>query len=466
MLNKFYKTINNRYSRFFKFIFFLRYLFAIFFVATALFLTIPAFFNYEKRFESIKNQVIKGYDIELTRYENIKFKALPLPNLEFKNALINFGDPSVNLNIKNLKIYLNFFSIYNYKTFDIKKIIIKNADIKLEPSDLNLFVKKAFNQNNKISFKNLFINVIDENKFIVNFEKLNYSNFGYNKDLIFGKIFEKNFKIKIDKKIKKLHFKFYLPGINAELNFDSNKKIGTKSGIFKSKILNSNIKFNFEYTDDELKIYNSYFRNNNFSFNNESQIIFNPFLDINSKFNIEEFNTKLIKKIDFIKILEFKDFIKKINSKNEIRFKSKKFTRNLVEDLNLKIDLAYGRLDLSKKLSISKNLFICNANINFLEEFPLLFFNCSSKISDKKELFKKLSIKLKDENNILEIKVKGNLNIISKKINFKNILIDDKEASNQDLKYFKSSFENILFDEGLIKILNLKKIRNFILEVS
>ena len=60
----------------------------------------------------------------------------------------------------------------------------------------------------------------------------------------------------------------------------------------------------------------------------------------------------------------------------------------------------------------------------------------------------------------------GNLNILSKKISFKNILIDNKEASNQDLQYFKLAFENIIFNEGLIKIFNLKKIRNFVLEVS
>ena len=360
MLNKFYKTINNKYSRFFKFIFFLRYLFAIFFISIALFLTIPGFFNYEKRFESIKNQVMKSYNIKLNQYDKIKFVALPLPNLEFENAIINFGNPSVNLNIKNLKIYPKLFSIYNYKNFNINKILIRKADIKLESSDLNLFVKKIFNQNSKISIKNLFINVINKNKTIINFENLKYSNFGYNKDLVFGKIFEKNFKIKIDKKLK-LNLKFDLSGINADLNFDPNKKISTKSGIFKSKILNSNIKFNFEYADDKLKIYNSYFRNNNFSFNNESQIIFNPFLDINSKFNIEEFDTELIKKIDFIKLQKFEYLIKKINSKNEIKFKSKKFTRNLIDDLNLKVDLAYGRVDFLKKLSISKNYyFICD----------------------------------------------------------------------------------------------------------
>ena len=236
MLNKFYKTINNKYSRFFKFIFFLRYLFAIFFISIALFLTIPGFFNYEKRFESIKNQVMKSYNIKLNQYDKIKFVALPLPNLEFENAIINFGNPSVNLNIKSLKIYPKLFSIYNYKNFNINKILIRKADIKLESSDLNLFVKKIFNQNSKISIKNLFINVINKNKTIINFENLKYSNFGYNKDLVFGKIFEKNFKIKIDKKLK-LNLKFDLSGINADLNFDPNKKTSTKGGIFKSMAL-------------------------------------------------------------------------------------------------------------------------------------------------------------------------------------------------------------------------------------
>ena len=42
------------------------------------------------------------------------------------------------------------------------------------------------------------------------------------------------------------------------------------SGVFKSKLLNTNLKFNFDYDDKKLKIYNSYFRSKNLSFNNES----------------------------------------------------------------------------------------------------------------------------------------------------------------------------------------------------
>ena len=49
MINKFYKIVNIKFSRFFKFIFFLRYLFAIFFISLGLFLLIPQFFDYKKK---------------------------------------------------------------------------------------------------------------------------------------------------------------------------------------------------------------------------------------------------------------------------------------------------------------------------------------------------------------------------------------------------------------------------------
>ena len=86
-----------------------------------------------------------------------------MPNLEFEKCVKINLNSSVNLNIKNLKIYPDFLSIYNYKNFNINKILIRNSDIKLKLSDLNLFVKIISNQNSKISIKkNLFINVINK----------------------------------------------------------------------------------------------------------------------------------------------------------------------------------------------------------------------------------------------------------------------------------------------------------------
>ena len=48
MINKFFKIINNKYSRIIKFVFFLRYLFGVF-LSITLFLIIPKFFDYKKK---------------------------------------------------------------------------------------------------------------------------------------------------------------------------------------------------------------------------------------------------------------------------------------------------------------------------------------------------------------------------------------------------------------------------------
>ena len=86
MINKFYKIIHNKYSKYFRFIFFIRYLFVIFFISITAFLTIPIFFDYEKRAQVIKQHILKSYKFEIKQYEKIKFKILPAPHLEFKKS--------------------------------------------------------------------------------------------------------------------------------------------------------------------------------------------------------------------------------------------------------------------------------------------------------------------------------------------------------------------------------------------
>ena len=69
MINKFFKTIHNKYSRFFRFLFFLRYLFAIFLFALILFLFIPKLFNYENRAGIINKHLLNIYDYDILKYE-------------------------------------------------------------------------------------------------------------------------------------------------------------------------------------------------------------------------------------------------------------------------------------------------------------------------------------------------------------------------------------------------------------
>ena len=164
-------------------------------------------------------------------------------------------------------------------------------------------------------------------------------------------------------------------------------------------------------------------------------------------------------------LLTQKDIIRKINSKNQIYFKSNKFSKNFINDLNLKIDLAYGRLNYIKNFSINENFFECKGNINFLEENPLLFFDCVMISNDKKKLLKEFLIKTKNSG-AFNLNIKGNLSITNKKINFKNILVNDVALAKEDLNYYKNTFENILLQNGFIEIFSLKKIKKFIKEIS
>jgi hypothetical protein len=207
-------------------------------------------------------------------------------------------------------------------------------------------------------------------------------------------------------------------------------------------------------------------RGKNLSFKNESEVVLKPFFDIKSKFIIDEFNSRIFENTNLMKILRVKDFVEKINTKSEISFKPKKFNRTF-DDLNLKISLAYGRMNFTKRLYYLNNSIKCEGNINLLEEFPTLFFDCLVKSDSRRELLKQFSVKTKDKKKLFELKFEGNLNVLSRKINFKNISTNDNyDASQEDLKYFKDTFENILFDQNFIKIFDVKKIKEFIIAIS
>ena len=467
MLNNFFKTIHNKDNKFLRFIFFLRYLFAIFFIFTVLFLSLPSFFDYEKKSSFINKYLIKNYNFNIKNYEKIKFRPLPVPSLEIQNALIDLDFKSTNIFTENLRVYPKLFSIYNFENFQARKIFLENNEINIEFSDLHLLIKRFLNNKNKLSFKNLNIKVLDKNKAIVKLENLKFSNFGHNKNLIKGKIFEKNFKTEINKDQKSLRFKLINSGINVDIDFDNTQAKNSISGIFLSKILNTNLKFNFDYDGKKLKIFNSYFRNKDLSFKNETIIILDPFLDFESKFDLEKLDVKILQRIDLNKLIKSQDIIKKINSKNEISFKSKKFSRDFIDEIYLIIDLAYGRVNYSKKFLISENKFSCKGNVNLLDEFPLLFFDCKISSKNKKKLLKQFLVRIKDQEEIFMLTVKGNLNILNNKINFEEIFLNNNyKASKEDLMYFKKNFEDIVFDKGFKEMFSLKKIKRFILEVS
>ena len=123
-------------------------------------------------------------------------------------------------------------------------------------------------------------------------------------------------------------------------------------------------------------------------------------------------------------------------------------------------------MNYSKILLISGDIVQCDGSINFLEEYPLLFFNCNLKSKNKKEFLKKFSVRTKNNNEEFILKMRGNFNILNNKINFQNISVNNNyDASKEDLRYFKETFETIFLDRNFIEIFDLKKIKELIIEI-
>ncbi len=466
MFNKFYKIIHNKYSRFFGFIFFLRYLFLIFLISITLFLTIPNFFDYEKRSSILKNYLHKNYNLKISKYEKIEFHSLPVPRLELKNVQINFEEFSTNLTVKKLKIFPKIINILNYNNFQVRKIILQKNNININLTDLLIFSGKIFKQKNKISIYDLDLQVFEDKNPIIKIENLNFANYGYNKNFIQGFIFKKKFESKIKKNLSGFNFSLINSGVSFDIEFDKNKNREFLSGLFKSKILNTNSKSEFNFDYKILNIKNFFFRSKNLSLKTNGLITFDPFLDIDLKSDIEAINIKILENFEFAKIIKLKNSFKNLNFKNQINFKSKKFSRNLIDSINLKTDLAYGRLFFSKNVEILDSFVQCKGDVNLFEDYPSMFFDCKLTVKDKKKFFGAFSLKPKKIGN-LELHAKGNLNILNRKVNFDMISMNENySASEEDLKYYKDTFENIIFDESFLRILDFKKIKKFIVEIS
>ena len=166
-------------------------------------------------------------------------------------------------------------------------------------------------------------------------------------------------------------------------------------------------------------------------------------------------------------IKNLRDLIKKINLEKKINFKSKKFSNDIINSLEINANLAYGRMSLEKKFSILESIINCKSNINFTNHTPILISDCSIFVLDKKKFLKKFSIKNKDIDTSFELNTKSRYNIFKNEINFLKVEYKNEyNASREDLNFFKKSFEEILLDEGPLNMINKDKMKKFINEIS
>ena len=467
MINKINKIIHNKNSLFLKFLFKLRYVVGIFFISMVLFLLIPNLLDYKKKETVISNYLLDNYGIELYSIKSIDYKVLPTPNLEVTEVVANLNVTSQIIKTKKVRLFIPLKNIYNFESLEIKSIILEDSEFDISLSKLKNFYEFFKDLNKRLIFKNLKLKINDGNKKILDASNINFFNYGFKKNRLTGEIFNRKFEIATKDNFNLIKIILTDVGLSATINMDQTSGAKPISGNAKVKLIQTNLKFNFEYDNKKIKITEAYFRNKNLSFDNKSVINYYPFFNINSNYLIKEVNSKIFENLDLNKLLGFKDLIKKINSNNLISYKSKKFSTNLIDTLKVNLNFTYGRLSFLKNFSISKSNFICKGNVNLLDEYPIVFFDCSLDTKNKKKLLKTFSSKSIQPNKILQLKVIGRLNLLNNKIYFSSIQIgEDKKLKDEDLNYLKEIFEQILFDKDFIGIFDLNKIKLFITEIS
>ena len=468
MINKFYKRINNKYSNFFKFFLFLRYVFTIFFISTCLFLLIPKFFNYEKKQEFVKDYLFKNYHLELNNYSSIEFEIFPLPNLLIKKANLKIKDSTISLETEKINIFLNFKNIYDYENFKARKIILEGNEISLETKKTKRLISYLNQLKYKIDIKALNLNLKKDDNSLIGINNIEFSNYGYKKYHMRGEIFGKKFKALLKNDNKNLKFSILNTGIKANFKFDEKSFKESISGSSKISLLKSFLKFNFILTEKELRIINSNFRNKYLSFSLDTLVNFNPFFKINSNIDINDMDNSLVNKISLYQILENKQIIKKLNGKININYKSKKYFSNLIDSYSTNLNLMYGRLVFSNEILIADGIIECKGQSVLIDEYPRLNFICLFRFKDKNRLFKKFSISSnKYKNRALNIDIEGSFNLLNKKVFFKKITDNNNYlANNEDRQYFKEKFESLLFNDGFFQIFSKNKIKEFIVAIN
>ena len=397
--------------------------FFIIFFGTAIFFSIPTFYDFKKYSEKIENTINSEYKFKLHNLENISFRFIPSPHLLIKKAdlKINANEDSVVSNLKNIKVFISITDFYKKDIFAIKRIEVKKGNFYLNANSFKNIIQNLKKNivNNLIIEKStiFFKNKKKEIVLISTIKNLNYKiDFLNSKKIlkINGNIFDANYQFTylIDynfPNIQNTVLELKDPNITLEnkleeINFNKNNSNGDLTIRFlnKKNILEYKIKDNFIN-----------FKNKNLK---------NPIFDLNGSVNFKPFHFDLLLDLKKIKLKELENILYNIYKNQDLIFEnlSGKFQINF-SNIENKI-LNSGFLNL--KFENSK-LFTEDKKFN-LDDFASL------EISDYEYL----------QNNDQVLQMKINVNIEDNE-KFNRFLFNfKKDKIKEDKIYFTYQYNN------------------------
>ena len=437
---------------------------AIIFMTAITYFLLPAFYDKNKIKAQLENQILDKYNLEVKLDQSLRYGLFPKPHFYSKNVIINYKSNEIakSNNIKISIFIKNFFSSDN---LDIKDLIFKKADFKINFSNFKFFIDllNSIQRNNKIDFLNSKLFYLDQNDDVVFLTDINNLNYFY----------QENF-------LQKLNSKFNIFNIPISLDIEHNtfaKKFFTEinSHSLRLKVQN-NSNYNDEKLDGQLDLtiinknrkINYILKNNSLNFNTDDKEIIG---DINIKpfFLLSDLK---ISRIDFKKIFKNNSILINIlkseilNNKNlngKINIETNNFERiNFLNQIKFDIIFEEGDIFLQNLRTIFKDSVIINVNDTqlIIDNYKLNFAGyVSLDFIDITEFYAHYQINRNYRKNIKKINFGFLLNLDDQFVEIDNLKVNGN--TNKNLEKFLNEF-NSKKKDIFNRIIIRNSIKNFL----
>ncbi len=265
--------------------------FFLIFFGTAIFFSVPTFYDYAKFNQQIEKTINDEFKINIHNLKKISFKFIPSPHLLIKKGDLKINSKEIDKvsTLENIKVYISILDFYKDKKFNIKRIEVKKANFYFNFISLKNFIQNLKKNivNNFIIKKSSFFYKNSKNEIILisTIKNFNYKiDFVNNKKIlkINGNIFDSNYEFKylIDYKnpnIQNVYLNLQNPNIIIEnkLIFDYDSSNVKQLGNFNIEFLNQKNYLNYEIKKNSIKFLQA--NNNNSTFDLSGLVNFNPF---------------------------------------------------------------------------------------------------------------------------------------------------------------------------------------------
>ena len=298
-------------------------IFFIIFFGTAIFFSIPTFYDYKKYHPIIEKSIDKYFKLKIDNIEKVSFRFIPSPHLLIKKANLRIRENETKSvsQLENVKLFISITDLYNDK-FEINRIEVAKANLYLNNLSLKNFIQNLKkNIVNNVIVKKSTIFFKDKNDQIILLSKINKFNYkidyANNKKIlkIDGNIFDSDYKFKylIDYKFPNIQntiLELNNPNIILENNIEEDiySENLSQKGNFIIRFLNKKNIIKYKIKDNNLELIGNNIKNTDFDL--DGIINFKPF-----HFNLNFENKK-------INLVNLENLLYKIYTNQELKFEN------------------------------------------------------------------------------------------------------------------------------------------------